>query len=287
MIPFSRYNHIGLTFSALLIAFSVYAMTVWGFRYSVEFVGGTNLVYSFSTDITREGIQKGAEEQGIEIQELRIQDRQMELRAHELDEKQQAAFKNQLEQQFEASVEIVRAETVGPSISKDLLRKTLIALAIGVCIIFGYITYAFQNFRYAVAAVVALLHDVCILLGVYATLSYFFRAEVDTLLVTALLTTMSLSIHDTIVMFDKIREHSRRGVDNIETRANRALTETLVRSLNSSLTTGFMLVSLLLLGGSTIRFFIAALLTGVLIGTYSSPFIAVPIAVRLERMRKS
>ena len=126
-----------------------------------------------------------------------------------------------------------------------------------------------------------------ILVGVYAVLSYYFNAEIDTLFITAALTTMSFSVHDTIVIFDKIREYIREeGRVNIENSANKALTETMVRSLNNSMTIVFMLLALILFGGSTIKFFIIALLIGTITGTYSSPFVATPVLVWLEKRKK-
>ena len=132
-----------------------------------------------------------------------------------------------------------------------------------------------------------MIHDFLVVVGSYSIISHFWGAEVDTMFVTALLTTMSFSVHDTIVIFDKIREYLKEeGKGNIEYYANRALTETMVRSLNNSMTIVFMLLALSLLGGLTIRFFVITLLIGTITGTYSSPFIATPILVWMEKRRK-
>lgn len=148
-------------------------------------------------------------------------------------------------------------------------------------------SFAFKGFNFAASAILALIHDLLVLVGVYSLVSIFFGAEIDTLFVTAALTTMSFSVHDTIVIFDKIREYVKaEGTRNIESLANRALTQTMVRSLNNSMTIVFMLLALILLGGTTIKFFIVALLIGTITGTYSSPFIATPILVWLEKRKK-
>ena len=147
-------------------------------------------------------------------------------------------------------------------------------------------SYTFKSFYFAVSAILALLHDILVVVGTYSLMSHFFGAEVDLLFVTALLTTMSFSVHDTIVIFDKIREYGVADKSEIENYANKALTETLIRSLNNSMTIIFMLLALLLLGGSTIRFFIASLLIGTITGTYSSPFVATPILVWLMSRKK-
>lgn len=141
-------------------------------------------------------------------------------------------------------------------------------------------------FNFAVAAIVALAHDLLVMVGGYSIISHFYGAELNTLFVTALLTTMSFSVHDTIIIFDKIREYRRSRVEDVQISANRALTETLIRSVNNSMTIMFMLLALILFGGSTIRFFIIALLIGTITGTYSSPFIATPMLVLLEKRKR-
>jgi preprotein translocase subunit SecF len=153
--------------------------------------------------------------------------------------------------------------------------------------ILAYMTYAFKKVKHGLAAVIALGHDFLVLVGSYSLISHFFGAEVDTLFITAILTTMSLSVHDTIVVFDKIREYERTTVLPIEVLVNKALTETLVRSTNNSLTIILMLVPLTFVGGETIRFFAAALLIGSITGIYSSPFVATPILVWLEKNFKN
>ena len=167
------------------------------------------------------------------------------------------------------------------------MQKTLIATGIAIIGILAYVAYAFRKFNFALAAIIALVHDILVVVGSYSLISYFFGAELDTLFVTALLTTMSFSVHDTIVVFDQIRDYEHRyGKGNIYDYANRALTDTMVRSFNNSMTIIFMLLALVLLGGTTIRFFAITLLIGTITGTYSSPFVATPIAVWLESRKK-
>jgi len=150
-----------------------------------------------------------------------------------------------------------------------------------------YMSFSFKGINFAAAAVVALIHDFLVVVGSYSLLSRFFGAELDTLFVTAVLTTMSFSVHDTIVIFDKIREYwKEEGKGSIEYYANRALTETMVRSINNSMTILFMLLALVLLGGTTIKFFVLTLLIGTITGTYSSPFVATPILVWLHKKSK-
>ena len=140
---------------------------------------------------------------------------------------------------------MLRFETVGPVIGKETIRKTVIASFFAILGILIYMSFAFKSFYFAVSAILALIHDFLVVVGIYSLLSHFFGAEVDLLFVTALLTTMSFSVHDTIVIFDKIREYGTADKTEIKHYANRALTETLVRSLNNSMTIIFMLLALI------------------------------------------
>jgi len=148
-------------------------------------------------------------------------------------------------------------------------------------------SFSFKGVNFAIAAVLAMVHDFFVLIGTYSLLSYFFGAEFDLMFVTALLTTMSFSVHDTIVIFDKVREYTKtRSNMRIEDLTDKAVSETMVRSVNNSLTIFFMLSALLLMGGTTIRFFIAALWIGTVTGAYSSPFVATPLLILLEKRNK-
>lgn len=216
-----------------------------------------------------------------------MKDTIVRIRTQALPDQLEATVKNDIEKKLGTKIAVLRSETVGPTLGKEMIRKTLIASFIAVIGILLYMSYAFKGVTFALAAIIALIHDFLVVVGSYSLLSHFFGAQVDTLFVTAVLTTMSFSVHDTIIIFDKIREYLRNeGKGDIEYYANRALTETLVRSLNNSMTIIFMLLALTLLGGSTIRFFVAALLIGTITGTYSSPFVATPVVVWLEKLRK-
>ena len=148
-----------------------------------------------------------------------------------------------------------------------------------------WVAYQFKNLKFGLAAILAMFHDITILIGGFSLLGHFYGAPVDFLFVTALLTTLSFSVHDTIVVFDRIREISGNSMDNIYAVSNKALAETMARSVNNSLTIIFMLVALVLLGGVSIKWFAAALLLGTVLGTYSSPFVAVPLLVTMSSLR--
>ncbi len=150
-----------------------------------------------------------------------------------------------------------------------------------------WVAWQFKSLQFGISAVLATLHDTVIILGTFAALGHFIGVEVDILFVTAALTVLAFSVHDTIVVYDRIRETMKKhGGSSMKEIANRALSETIVRSLNNSLTIIFMLVALFLMGGQTIKWFVAALLVGTISGTYSSPFVAVPLLVTWEELKK-
>jgi preprotein translocase subunit SecF len=252
-----------------------------GLNLSIDFTGGSMLEYSFEKDITTDEIQKVFNDKSIEVSSIATQGpKRVIIRAEALSETQEVDVRTAL------SAKQLRFDSVGPVLGLETIRKTFYASVVAVFGILLYISFTFRKLSYGVAAVTALLHDLLVLFGVYAILARF-GAEIDTLFITAVLTTMSFSVHDTIVMFDKIREYKKTSGLGIEVLANKALTETIVRSVNNSLTIILMLVPLTLFGGDAVRFFAAALLIGTITGTYSSPCIATPLLVLLERRRNS
>ncbi len=252
MIRFSKYMWLYTLISAFVLVPGVYTLVAHGLRPAVDFTGGTL----------------------IEVQSPEGDTTFYRLRP---DEAPPATFSGQ----------IVRSETVGPVLGKELLRKTVTAALFAVGAILLYVAYAFKNIKFGVSAIIALIHDLLVVLGVFAILGQWFQVEVDTLFVTAFLTTMSFSVHDTIVVFDRIREMSKKGERiPFEQLADRALTETIGRSLTNSLTIMFMLLALVLMGGTNTRWFVTALLVGTISGTYSSPFIATPVLILWDRWER-
>ena len=193
--------------------------------------------------------------------------------------------------------EEVRFENVGPTISKDLTRKAVLAVVAASVAIILYIAWAFRrlpkpasSWRFGISAIVAMLHDLAIVVGIYSIAGHFTGYEFDSLTVSALLAVMGFSVHDTIVVFDRIRENLRNNPDlaavasaeaarEFEAVVNDSVVQTLGRSLNTSLTTILALLALFLLGGETIKGFVFALLVGITVGTYSSIFVASPLLV--------
>ncbi|MBI4099658.1 protein translocase subunit SecF [Candidatus Microgenomates bacterium] len=193
-----------------------------------------------------------------------------------------------------AAGQITRSETVGPVIGKETTANAIYSVGLASLAIILYIAYAFRgipkpysSWKFGVAAVVALLHDVLVVVGVFSLLGHFAGVQVDALFVTALLTVIGFSVHDTIVVFDRIRENLRKLSGPFSQIVNQSLLETLARSLSTSLTVLLTLLALLLFGGETIRYFVLALFIGVFSGTYSSIFNAAPLLVIWEEKKKS
>lgn len=195
-----------------------------------------------------------------------------------------------------ADGKIIRSETVGPVIGRETTANAIKSVGLASLAIVLYITYAFRgipkpysSWKFGVAAVVALLHDVLVVVGIFSLLGHFYHVEIDALFVTALLTVIGFSVHDTIVVFDRIRENlSRMGTKpSFSEVVNASIKQTLGRSIMTSLTVLITLLSLIIFGGESIRWFVVALFIGVFSGTYSSIFNAAPLLVLWEEKRKS
>ncbi len=197
-----------------------------------------------------------------------------------------------LEAAFGPIDDVSQATAVGPIISRDLINQALLLILVGSAGILAWITLRFHDVRMGVTALVALLHDVIVVVGVFAILGTFFGVQIDALFVTAMLTVIGFSVHDTIVVFDRIRENRfRHAGEPFSAIVNHSLLQTLGRSINTSMTVVLTLTALLLFGGEAIRVFVLALLIGIVSGTYSSIFNASPLLVvwheRDERRRQA
>lgn len=292
MIRFSKYIWFYALISGLVLVPGIYSLNRYGFRQSIDFTGGTLFEISFDKSVAESLITGVAERYNLPIAGIQSSgDTSYLMRIKSDGSDKVTQFLQIVEHEASSTATILRNETVGPVLGSELLVKSVVAAILAIFGIFLYVVYAFQNVKFGVSAIVALIHDLLVVLGVFSLLGVFFGVEVDTLFVTAFLTTMSFSVHDTIVVFDRIREYKKRdertAFDQI---ADRALNETMGRSLTNSFTIVFMLLSLFLMGGSTIRWFVVALLVGTISGTYSSPFVATPILLLWdwwEKKRKS
>jgi preprotein translocase subunit SecF len=176
--------------------------------------------------------------------------------------------------------------TIGPVVSSDLIQQALILIVVGSLGILAWITFRFHDVKFGVTALVALVHDVIVVVGTFAVLGTFFHVEIDALFVTAMLTVIGFSVHDTIVIFDRIRENmivSQRL--SFEQVVNLSVMQSAARSIITSFTVVLVLLSLFLFGGETLKGFVLALLVGIVSGTYSSIFNASPLLVVWRRLQ--
>jgi len=273
-----KYRNLFFAISLFVIVPSIISLLMFGFNPSIDFVGGSILEVSIeNNDLSSNQIQEVVSS----IYEVRNitqpQEGRVVIEGVDINNDIKLEVVNALKVEFE-NVEELRFESVGPTLSKELLQKTLTALFLVAGIITIYVWRQFDDLKYGVCAILAMFHDTLVLLGAFSLLGYFYGVQVDVLFVTALLTTLSFSVHDTIVVYDRIRElrHKHTGMD-YKTLVNTAVLETLSRSINNSVTIIVMLAALSLLGGATIRWFGVALLIGAITGTYSSTFTAAPL----------
>jgi preprotein translocase subunit SecF len=256
----------------------------------IDFTGGSLLEIQFtgtrpSTTQVQEAFSKYAPASDPVIQPLGTDS--YAIRSKAIDDATKGQIVTELQSLSSATVNTLAFSSVSASVGAEVTRAAGIAILMAATAILLYIWYAFRGvdhaFRYGTAAIMAMLHDVFVVLGVEAILSYFFGWEADALFLTALLTVIGFSVHDTIVVFDRIREntHVYRRLP-YETLVNHSIVQTLDRSINTQLTVMFTLFALVLFGGESIRHFVIILLVGIFSGTYSSIFNASPILVVWE-----
>ncbi|MBP9819230.1 protein translocase subunit SecF [Candidatus Woesebacteria bacterium] len=281
-----KWAYIGL--SVLVLFFSALGLALHGLRLSVDFKGGSLLEFRFpaETDVPgKDAFQSELGESWHLATAQQSDEQSVIIKGDTLEQTQQVEVFARLNKAY-PGIELLRAESVGAIISRELLIKTVTALFLVTAFIMLYIWRQFSELRFGVSAVLAMLHDSLVLLGAFSWLGYFANVEVDVLFVTALLTTLSFSVHDTIVVFDRIRElRNKNRTVVFETVVEGAVLETLSRSINNSITIIVMLTALSLLGGETIRWFAVALLIGAVTGTYSSTFTAVPLLLLWQNLR--
>ncbi len=286
-------RYLWFAISLIVIVPGLISLVVSGLRLGIDFTGGTQLQLSFADPVSSDRITDVLEAQGYDgtiVQSIDAGDgnafqvKMPELPAGESPEKVAlyAALTDQVGPFDELSI-----STIGSSVSDAITRNSFLAVGVASLGILAYIAFAFRNTQnpllYGTCAIIAMLHDVLVVVGVFSILGAVADVQVDTLFVTALLTVIGFSVHDTIVVFDRIRENlARRTSSSFEETVNYSIAQTIVRSLNTSVTVVFTLLALYLFGGTTTREFVLALLIGVISGTYSSIFNASQLLVAWE-----
>ena len=292
MINWMKYRIAYFVVSVSMILLGIFGLTLWKLNLGVDFTGGTIIEYSFDKPISTEEVTKNLSEKEIPISAIQaVGENRYLFRMPPISTEEKSSLNTSLDEIFtDNSYNELRFETVGPAIGSELIKKTIYAAIVAATAILLWVAIQFKSVKFGTTAILAMFHDTFILIGSFSVFGHLWQAEVDFLFVTALLTTLSFSVHDTIVVYDRIRESQRKLGGSLREIANKAITETMVRSLNNSFTIIFMLLALLLLGGSSVRWFATALLVGTVLGTYSSPFVAVPLLVTwdelLEKLKK-
>lgn len=290
-----------LSISGVLIAAAIFALVTWGLNFGVDFRGGSLLEAKFNAyqpEIS--DIQASLAE--ADINNLTVQpteDGTFIIRFKDASDEKHKAVVKQLKDlaqnsgQEGASFEELSFDSVGPSIGKELKSKSFNASFIVLIMIILYISWSFRkvsrpisSWKYGVAAIIALAHDVIITLGAFAAFGHFFQIEINTPFIAAILTVLGYSVSDSIVVFDRIRENLPKSKENFEDTINFSINQTLSRSLSTSFSSMLALMAILIFGGSTIQDFALALLIGIFVGTYSSIFVASPILVVWHKLMR-
>lgn len=267
----------------------------FGLNLGIDFIGGSKTEIQskeFVNQNSKLQVKDIFTQKKIEIGSIQPSNDRLIIKSKLIDERTHRVLVEDLKKRFPDEKEL-SFETIGPTIGQEITINALKAILVASLLIVLYITWSFRSvpkpassLRFGICAIIALLHDVLVVVGCFAILGHFLKVEVDSLFVTALLTIIGFSVHDTIVVFDRIRENLiRMGAGNFENVVNESINQTLVRSLNTSFTVILVLIALLLFGGESIRWFVVALLIGVTSGTYSSIFNAAPLLVVWQDLR--
>jgi len=285
-LPFIKLTKVWAGLSGILVLGSFLAVGVFGLNLGLDFTGGTLLEVKMGDEtLAPQNVNLGADYGTPHI--VKTDQGSFIMRMRTLSEEEHQALLTSLKSSY-GEVEEIRFTTVGPSIGTSLKHKAALALAITLIMIVLYIAFAFRRvpkevspWRFGVAAIAALVHDIIVLIGSFVVLGHFFNFEIDALFITALLTIMGFSVHDTIVVFDRMRENLRfrEANESLAVTADRALNQTLARSVNTSLSALITILALVFFGAETLKPFVIALTIGIIVGTYSSIFIASPLLV--------
>lgn len=294
-----KYKKYFFWFSGILVALSLASIAVFGFQFGIEFTGGSIIEVAYP----------GGRPETSEVQEHLAAlnwpgtlsqptgENGFIVRTKSLTEEERQTLVATLEAvSLDGTMQQVRFDSIGPTIGAELRQKAWIAIALVLLAIVLYVAFAFRHvsrpvssWGYGLVTIVALVHDVIIPTGVYVAMGEFFiDARIDVLFVIAILTVLGFSVHDTIVVFDRTRENLKlRTWKHFDETVGRSIEQTLTRSINTSLTTLFVVIALYILGPESTRWFAFTLGIGIIVGTYSSIFLASPLLVAIEEWQKT
>lgn len=294
MVNIIGHRKLWLIIAGALVVASIAVISLWGLKFGIDFTGGSLLELSFenrpaTADLASDLANFGAESVSIQP----AGEAGVLLRFKSVDETKHQEILKHLEEKF-GEVEEKRFESIGPTIGKELRTKAIYSVVIVLICIILYIAWAFRkvskpmaSWKYGMIAVLVLLHDVGIPIGLFAVLGHFFGVEINSAFVAAILTILGYSVNDTIVVFDRTREnliHAGGDYENFDKIVNESVNQTFARSINTTLTTLLALVAVFFWGGESVKYFALALIVGIGLGAYSSIFIASPALVLWEEL---
>ncbi len=277
---------IWFSISIILILPGTIALILWGLKPGIDFTGGQEMEVAGS--VSQSELREIVGKTGVkDITVTTSGGDKLIVRYSDKDSKNPETVRQNIKTLLaQKNLRETSYSSVGPSVSRDITRNALIGVGLASLAILLYVAFAFRNtpppvspWSFGATAIAALLHDALFLLGLFAILGHFFGVQVDALFVTAVLTVIGFSVHDTIVVYDRIRENLRRINKPFEEVVNISINETLARSLNTSITVVLVLLAFYMFGGESIKYFVLALLVGIISGTYSSIFNASPLLV--------
>ncbi len=288
MIDFVGQRHWFFLGSLIALVVAVFALVAFGLRPGIDFTGGTAMTLRFQPQVEQSALRDVVMQYGAADTIIQSSGDDYIVRMQSLSVEEREALMASLEAELGSELTVLDYSTVSPAIATETARQAGLALLFASVAMLLYIAWSFRRmpspFKWGTCAIVGLGHNILIVAGLFALLGQFRGVEIDALFITGLLTIVGYTINNTVVVFDRIRENRAKGVSpDLGITVNCSLVETLVRSVNTSLTTLCVILALLLFGGATIHYFILVLFVGLLIGTYSSLFIAGPLLVTWER----
>lgn len=294
-----KFRKIFYVIAGILMVGSVVSMFVWGFNPGIDFKGGSIIEVEYKInrpDVSE--IRSMLEPLSLNESVRPTGDKGYIIRLKSISEEERVKLLNTLSPDPSKALDVKRFDSIGPLLGKEALYKSLVSIVLVLVAIVLFITFAFRkvsepvaSWKYGLITVFALFHDVLVPVGVFSFLGHFYGVEVDTLFVTALLVILGFSVHDTIVVFDRVRENLKfanvnRTKKTFETIVGDSINQTFIRSINTSLTTLFALAVLYFIGPEVTKHFSLALLVGITAGTYSSIFLGSPLLVTVEKWQK-
>jgi preprotein translocase subunit SecF len=288
MIDFMGRKQWFFLLSTIAMGISVVSLAVFGLQPGIDFSGGTSMTLRFNPQVQQEELRQEITTFGHPEAIIQSSDQDFLIRMKEITPTEREELTTRLSEELSTEVVVRDYNTISPSIATETASSAGIAVMIAAVAMLFYIAWAFRRmpspFRWGVCAIIALIHNVLIVAGIFSILGKAVSMEIDAMFLTGVLTVVGYSINNTVVVFDRIRENIIKGISvDFSVTVNSSLLETLGRSLNTSLTTICVILALFLFGGATIHNFMLVLLIGLIAGTYSSMLIAGPLLVIWEK----